>query len=201
MRIIPLVNYRGMSEKKQLVIGIVGAKGSGKGTVATYLREDYGAQSIAFSDLLTEILNLLSVQVTRNASIDLAIALRKTFGDNVLGTAMVHRVAQLEAALVTIDGIRYMDDYEAWQSSSNFQLISITAEQKKRYERIRERNRTPEEASLTWEQFMAEEQRPTEVNIEKIAKGANFHIDANGSIDHVYAQVDAIMQQLGFSKR
>ena len=47
---------------KRLIIGLVGRKGSGKGTVAKILKEKYGASVYRFSDVLREILDLLFVE-------------------------------------------------------------------------------------------------------------------------------------------
>src|SRR3989338_8324314 len=137
----------------QKILGLVGPKGSGKGTVAKYLQDAYGARAIAFSDIVGDLLDVLHIPRTRNAHIDLAVAIRSAFGDQAFGHAMAARTATIDAPLVIVDGIRFMNDYTSWRGSDNFSLMAIMAEQKTRYERIRARGRSSEENELTREQF------------------------------------------------
>lgn len=179
------------------ILGLTGPKGSGKGTIAKYLERRYGASIVAFSDTLNEILELLAIEKTRVNQIDLALALRETFGKDVIGRAVAARIQTLPGRkLVIIDGIRYPEDIAHWRSRQNFHLISVTADSKTRYERIRKRGKTKEEFTLTYKQFLREETLPTEQNFNKLFKTARFTIHTDGSLMEVYDQVDQIAKTL-----
>ncbi|MFA5954576.1 MAG: AAA family ATPase [Patescibacteria group bacterium] len=191
-----------MASKKlqKKVIGLTGPKGSGKGTVARYFAQHYGASTISGSDLLNEMLAVVGIERTRVNQINLVQALRKTFGSDVLGRAAqaaLRRLPPNKQRLVVIDNIRPREDWDPWRSKTNTVLIAITAKPKIRFERLRKRGKTKEEKTLTYARFLNEEALPTETKtIQKTSRLANFTIDANGSRKNVYQQIDRIAAKL-----
>lgn len=186
---------------KQRIIGLVGPKGSGKGTLAKYLQNQYGAQIVTFSDVLNDILRTLNLEQTRVNQIYLSIALREQFGYDILAQALTHRIAQLKShPLIVVDGIRFLQDLKPWRQSTNFTLISLDADIKLRFDRLKKRGLTAEEKKLTWQKFSKEETMPTEISFKKIARQAHYYIDTNTALENTYRELDNIAQKIKIKK-
>ena len=50
---------------KKIIIGLVGQLACGKGTVAEYLKEKYGASVYRYSTMLRDVLNRLYLEINR----------------------------------------------------------------------------------------------------------------------------------------
>jgi dephospho-CoA kinase len=182
----------------RLIIGLTGPKGSGKGTVAAHLRHRYGATVLTFADILNDILAALAITNTRVNQIRLVTALRRTFGADVLARTFAARLARTAPhSPLVIDGIRFANECRTLAASHRFTLVGVVADAARRYQRIRRRGKTPEERTLSWRQFLAEERLPTETaRIMRIVRRADFTVDANGSLSSVYRQINEIAKRL-----
>lgn len=186
-----------MVNKKIQIIGLVGPKGSGKGTLAKRLKLKYGARIITFSDILSEVLETLNIEKTRVNQIYLSIALREQFGYEVLANALKARISKMKGSNpIVIDGIRFIQDFKPWKGLPNFTLISLDADVKERYKRIKKRGKNEEEKSLTWSKFQKEESMPTEISFQKLMRQANYKINTNTTLKETYKQLDTITEGL-----
>lgn len=182
---------------RSFIIGLVGPKGSGKGTVAAYLRRRYGATVFTFADVLDDILKVLNIPQLRVNQIALSLALRKRFGSDVLARVLFDRSVKAKTRLIVIDGIRFQADYRPWRSRRyRFVLVSINADKRRRFERLRNRHKRPEEQRLTLQKFLREERLPTEVNFASLQRRADYSINANTTIADLKRQVDAVAAAL-----
>ena len=187
-----------MATKLPIIIGLVGPKGSGKGTLAKRLKSRYKARIVTFSDVLNDVLEVLQIERTRVNQIYLSIALREQFGYEVLAQALKARIQKMKGnAPIIIDGIRFTQDFKPWKDLPNFTLISLEADIKERYRRIKTRGRTAEEKSLSWVKFQKEESMPTEISFQKLSRQAKFHINTNSPLKETFKQLDDITIKLG----
>jgi hypothetical protein len=67
---------------------------------------------------------------------------------------------------------------------------------KLRYERSRMRKEKAGEENMTFEEFIAEEGRLTEVAIHEVGKNADFIIENNKTEPELIAQVDEVMTRI-----
>lgn len=181
----------------KLIIGLSGQAGCGKGTVADHLRERYGAKYIRFSAFLGETLDLLALPRSRENLIKLSEALRKTFGEDALSYAVQQHAIHSTETVVVIDGIRRPEDILPLEALPQFQLIAIEADPKTRFERMKQRGEKPGETQMTWEQFLAEENAPTEITIPLVMERAQIHLKNNGTREDLIAKIDALMESVG----
>ncbi|TSC65567.1 MAG: Uncharacterized protein CEO21_377, partial [Microgenomates group bacterium Gr01-1014_80] len=87
----------------KLIIGLVGEKGSGKGTFAKFLQEIVPDCSyIRYSDILVETLNFWSLPLTRANYQNLANTMEKSFGSGTLANATKPRIQNLPGAIVIV---------------------------------------------------------------------------------------------------
>lgn len=185
----------------KLIIGLVGQAGCGKGTAADLLRNEYGAGYIRFSGILGEIIEKLSIEKTRDNFIKLSEALRKMYGDDVLSFAIEKAALGAPEDIVVVDGIRRPADIVALEPLPQFKLISIEVNAELRYERMKKRGEKATESDMTWEQFMNEENAPTEVTIPQVMDRAWRRITNEGSKEEFEEAVHQTMHDLGFDPR
>ena len=109
--------------RDRFVIGLVGEGGSGKDTVADYLKHRYDATLLRFSDPIKEILSMFFDRPSREDQSWLAVVLKERFGKDVFSKAMERKIHN--GGLISINGLRYMEDYEFLRSFDNSRLIYI----------------------------------------------------------------------------
>ncbi|MEI7425641.1 MAG: AAA family ATPase [Candidatus Moraniibacteriota bacterium] len=184
--------------KRKIVIGLIGEKGAGKGTVSDYLLEKYGAVHFGTSKILRRTLEDLHLPVTRDNLIKLALVLKEGYGPSVIIDSLIWDIEKNDADLVMADGIRMHGDVEPFQKKyrENFYLVYVTADLRLRYERTKMRKEKEGEDEATLEQFMEEEGRLTELSIHEIGRHAEFKLNNNGTADELKRQTDEMMEKI-----
>lgn len=176
----------------RILIGLVGEKGSGKGTFAKVFTEYAGGatvERVGFSDFLKKGLTLWSLPDTRANLQKLAIAMNEAYGPDTLANAVRPSLAKHAADIVILDGVRLEADVRLVRSFPKNFLVYITADPHVRYERTRLRKEKEGEASATFEEFIAQEQVRTETLIPSIGKQADFSIVNNGGLGEFRHQI------------
>lgn len=180
----------------KLLIGIVGENASGKTTMTNYLCETYGAVSFRFSDMLGDILKRIHLPPTRENLQNLSTLLRTNFGEDVMSTTLAKDMASSDATITITEGIRRPSDIVALRELPGFVLISLTADPKKRFERLHGRNEKPDDATKTWEQFLIDANHESEQKIKEIMAEAHITITNDGTKEELFAQIDAVLPTL-----
>lgn len=179
----------------KLILGFSGLLASGKGTAAAYLGEKHQASTYRFSSILRDIADRLYIEQSRDNLIRLSEIIRGTFGEDTLAKAMAQDAANDPKELIVIEGIRRMADIEYLQKIPGFVLVEIFADSKIRYERLLKRGENVDDTSKTYEQFLADHQRSTELSILDVIKEAKERIDNNGSLEELHQHLDALVQK------
>ncbi len=183
---------------KKIVIGLIGEKGSGKGTVSDYLIKNYGAAHYSTSRILKRTIESLHLPSTRENYIKLALVLKDAFWSSVVIDALIRDIEESDAKIVIADGIRMHGDVEPFRKKygKNFFLIYVTADLKTRYERTKKRKEKAGEDKTTLKQFILEEGGLTEVSIHEIGKKADFIFDNNGTKKELEAQTEKVAKKI-----
>lgn len=184
--------------QQKTIIGIIGEQASGKGAAADIIRKKYGGSRLTVSNLLRKTIESLSLEASRDNLVNMALVLKKGFGDDVLMKAMIKEVELEDADLVIVDGFRMPGDPECFKEAfeDNFHFIYVTADQKIRYERSVGRGEKAGESDATFEEFKSKEALKTEAKIAKVAKDADYKIVNNGTAKELEKQVVKIMDNL-----
>lgn len=187
---------------KKIIIGLIGEKGSGKGTVSDYLLEKYGAVHYGTSKILRRTLEDLHVPLTRDNLIKLALVLKEGYGPSVIIDSLIKDMEKNGSDIIIADGIRMHGDVEPFRKrfGKDFFLVYVTADLKLRYERTKARQQNEGEGEATLEQFLEEEGRLTEVSIHEIGRGADFKLNNNGTAEELKKQTDEMMEEIGRGK-
>ncbi|NTW15438.1 MAG: AAA family ATPase [Candidatus Moranbacteria bacterium] len=180
----------------KIIVGIAGEIASGKDTVAHYLANQYGARTFMFSDPLRDVLNRIHVAQTRENLTKVSGALRSAFGENLLSHAIAEDAVRDPNPLVVIDGVRRQSDIEAVKGFPEFSLIYVEASMETRYGRIVKRRQNADDDTKTFEDFKRDHSLETEVGIPALKGQARYVIGNEGSLEELYAAVDAAIAEM-----
>ncbi|MCF6276896.1 MAG: AAA family ATPase [Candidatus Magasanikbacteria bacterium] len=181
----------------KIILGFTGFIASGKGTAAEYLKEKYNAPSYRFSTMLRDILDRIYVEKNRDNLIKTSEFIRSTFGEDVMAKTLGKDVENDSSNTIVVDGIRRMADIEYLTKMSGFVLIHIDANPKIRYERLVKRSENTDDQSKTYEDFLADHERSTEISIREVAKQAMEKIENSGNFEELNKQIDNIIKKYG----
>ena len=182
------------------IIGLTGRNASGKGTVASFLKESsYVYHSL--SDTLRDELKRRNLEESRDNLIMIGNSLREEGGPGILADLMISNLTSLENHIV--DSIRNPLEVKSLRreyENHNFSLISVDARPEIRYERLKQRNRAGDSSS--WEEFLAQEkleERSSDPNKQQIFETINeadYHIDNSGSLSELKNKIRKIIDNL-----
>lgn len=185
-----------------MIIGLTGKNGSGKGEAAHFL-VNAGYQYFSLSDEVREELERRGAAVTRDSLTATANELRGTFGAGVLAERTLAKLDPTAHAVV--DSIRNPFEVETLRRREGFHLISVEANPKVRFERIRARNR--EKDPQTYEQFLEVEAReaqsddPASQQLNRTGEMADAVVENNGSIDDLHDQIRQVVNALAMNTK
>lgn len=177
----------------KIILGFTGLLASGKGTVAKYFEEKYQAKSFRFSTILRDLTSRIYLEQSRDNLIKMSEIVRATFGEDILAKAIAGDAAKSDNELIIVEGIRRMADIEHLGRLPNFVLIEIAADPKIRYERMVKRNENKGDAEKTYEQFLADHQRSTELTILEVISHATEHINNDGTTEQLYQALEQLL--------
>lgn len=182
----------------KIVIGLIGEKGAGKGTVSDYLKEKCNAVHYGTSKILRRTLEDLHLPVTRDNLVKLALVLKEGYGPSIIIDSLIHDMEKNGSNVIIADGIRMHGDVEPFRKKygKDFYLVYVTADIKIRYERTKSRKEKDGEDKTTFQQFLEEEAKLTEISIHEIGKQADFTLNNNGTSEELIKQVDEMMEQI-----
>lgn len=176
-----------------LVIGLVGEKGGGKGTAVRLITEalppGVRCVGVRFSDILRDTLTQWHLPHTRANLQNLSKIMDAEFGNGTLAHAMGHRITNIDADIVVLDGVRWEADRLLIRSFATNLLIYITASTRVRYDRICGRSENAKEHESSFEQFLTEEQAISERAIPAIGATADVRITNEGTFDAYVEQI------------
>ena len=181
---------------KKIIIGLVGQIACGKGTVAEYLIEKYQAIAYRFSTPLRDTLSRLHLEVTRENIQNISGALRRDFGNDLLAKVIAGDVKNETNNLIVIDGIRRLDDIKYLKDLPEFKLVKVETDPKIRYERLISRTENVDDTKKTYEQFLADEQKETELTIPEVMSQAKFTLTNNSTREDFKQQIEDLIKNL-----
>jgi dephospho-CoA kinase len=179
----------------ELILGLTGPISCGKGTVKKYIVEKYKAEDCRFSTILRDVLNRVDLPTSRDNLIKVSTVLRQTFGEDLLAKAIAKDASGLNSKVVVIDGIRRMTDIGHLINLPHFVLVSVDASPKVRHERLVLRKENEGDAQKTFEDFLADHRRETEITIPEVMSQAREKINNDGDFTVLYKQVDTIISK------
>lgn len=182
--------------QKQIIIGLAGEIASGKDTIARYYEKKYGASMYRFSDVLRDVLKRLHLPENRKNLAQASLMLRQGFGEDVFSHAVAEEVANDRSALIVVDGVRRETDVKGTQNLPGFRFLFVTADPKRRFDRLTQRNQNADDSTKTFEEFLSDSELETEQQISRLRAKADFVIDNNGTLEDLYRQADLFIEKM-----
>jgi dCMP deaminase len=185
-----------------MIIGLTGKNGSGKGEVAEFL-EARGFHYHSLSDELREEMEREGLEVTRENLIPFANKVRNERGPSYLAEQILKRLDPDKYYVV--DSIRNPFEVEALRKRKDFHLVSVVANPKVRFGRLKERSR--ENDPTDYEQFLeidaaeASNQDPAAQQLDMTDELADAKVENNGTLDELHDKIKEILRVLAMNTK
>ena len=179
----------------KIIFGFVGQMASGKDTAANYLEKKYNGKNYSFSGMLADVLKRFYLELNRDNYVKISEGLREKFGDDLLSKTLAEDIKKDEHQIISVSNVRRPNDVKFLKDLPGFVLVEIFAEPKTRFDRLTKRGEKSDDNNKTYEQFLADHQRSTELTIDSISKEAIEKIDNNGTFEMLYQQLDELVER------
>ncbi|MDO8429525.1 MAG: hypothetical protein Q7S88_02755, partial [Candidatus Daviesbacteria bacterium] len=126
--------------------------------------------------------------------------MRQAFGNDIVAKALQKRLEDSKYDIAIIDGVRYKEDADLVRSFPQNLLVYITANTEVRFKRISQRTEKVGEKGVSLEQFLKEEEAPTEMPIKSTGQNADIKITNNGTILDLKNSVEEFTKNPLFSQ-
>jgi dephospho-CoA kinase len=186
-----------------IIIGITGTLGSGKGTIVEYLVQQKGFVHFSVRAFIAEEIVRRGLTVNRDSLTMVGNDLRAANSPSYIATQLYERAA-LNGENCIIESLRTPGEIDALRAMGGFRLFAVDADIHTRYERIKKRK--SETDDVTFETFAANENRemlnldPNKQNIRKCVDAADYVFINDGSMDDLFREVEAALNQIVFKQ-
>jgi uncharacterized protein YprB with RNaseH-like and TPR domain/predicted nuclease with RNAse H fold/dephospho-CoA kinase len=184
--IIPDLNAHTKRWVSPKVVGISGAIGSGKSTVANYLK-DNGFISCRFSQVLENILKEKNKEINRSNLQQLGKKIHKVPGQRWLGKKLIEKLPK--GKNIVIDGLRFLEDHTLMVENFGPSFVHVHIETSFEEREHRIKGKSIENISLRESQ-----KNPVETEVLKLKNLADHIISNNEAISQCYAQLNNILK-------
>lgn len=184
-----------------MILGTTGTHGAGKSTVVAYLVEKKGFKLYSVSDkfLTDEAVRrgLTPDRVTRGA---IANEFRAISPTALMEAVLVKAKDDIAEGLDIIVDPQYTKEEVEYIKEQGGIEIAVDADLPIRFERIQKRGSAKD--NITYEEFKERQIRelvspdPTKQNLAGAIEHADYHILNNGSVEELYAEVDALLEKI-----
>ncbi len=184
-----------------MIIGLTGLPGSGKGTIANFLKEK-GFVYLSLSEELREIARIKNIELTRenlqNLGTELKIS-RKNYG--FLAELIINKIKAQEYKKTVVDGIRHPEEIEKLRTLKNFFLISVDAPLEIRFQRLKGRSREGDPAE--WSLFLKMEDKEKGVNnpesglqVDKCMELGDYKISNKATLEEFKIEIEKVFDEI-----
>ena len=180
---------------KKIIIGLVGETGSGKDTVAKYLKEKQGATLMRFKDPMEETLSIFFEKPSKEDYQWFFNSLHERFGEDILCKGLKKKIDASEAELIVVNGLRMPCDYDFIKSYSDAFTLYVTADQKIRWQRVSVRGEKSDD-DISFEKFQELDSHDTEIHIPEIGAKADYTIKNEQDLEYLLEETDKFLAKV-----
>ncbi|MBN2881197.1 AAA family ATPase [Candidatus Woesearchaeota archaeon] len=180
---------------KNIIIGITGTLGAGKGTIVEHLKQ-LGFKHYSVRNYLIDEIKRRNLEINRDNMVLVANDLRSKYGSSFI-VEELYKIAKTQGNNSIIESLRTPGEVESLQKEDGFVLFSVDADKKTRYDRICLRQ--SESDNVSFEKFCAQEELemtstdPAKQNISKCMEMADYHFTNNKTIPELFENVDIVL--------
>ncbi len=180
---------------KKIVIGLVGETGSGKDTVAKYLKEKQGATMMRFKDPMEETLSIFFEKPSKEDYQWFYNSLHDRFGEDILCKGLKKKIDESEDGLIVVNGLRMPCDYDFIKNYPNSFILYVTADQKLRWQRVSGRGEKSDD-DISFEKFQELDKNATEVHVSEIGEKADYKIINEKDLEYLLGETDNFLAKI-----
>ncbi len=180
---------------KKIIIGLVGETGSGKDTVAKYLKEKYDAKLMRFKDPMEETLSIFFEKPSKEDYQWFFKSLHERFGEDILCKGLRRKIDESEADLIVVNGLRMPCDYDFIKDYPDASILYVTADQKMRWQRVSVRGEKSDD-DISFEKFQGLDKHETEIHIQEIGKKADYIIKNEKDLEYLLSETDNFLAKI-----
>jgi dephospho-CoA kinase len=183
-----------------MLLGLIGMPGSGKGESARIARE-LGMTVVNMGDLVREYTKQLNLELTDDNVGSVAHTEREKFGYGIWAERTNEKIKALDLNsndFVIIDGIRGDAEVSVFQEvfTDEFKTIAIKMPAKRRFELLKNRNRT--DAPITWEEFNKRDEREAKWGIKNALEQADYILINNGTLNDLEESFKELLEVIKY---
>jgi len=184
---------------KQIIIGVTGTFGAGKGEIVNYLVNKKGFIHFSVSEQLIKEIKKRKLPVDRESMRTVANDIRSQKGSGFIAD-MLYKKAKKTKKNAIIESIRTPGEVNTLKEKGNFYLFAVDADPKTRYERVKKRE--SEKDNVTFKEFLEGEKKemnntdPAKQNLKKCIELADFKVENNGTFNNLYKQIDISLKNI-----
>ena len=177
-------------QMSNMIIGITGLARAGKDTVADYIADRYNFKVFTMSDTLKGECMKRNLEITKDNLSHVGDAMRKEFGNDIVAVKTIEKAKNFPKSIIT--GVRSPEETDLFKrESSHFILLSIAAEDDKRFERRSEKD------PKTETEFFARDERDMEnKGLGDVLEMSDRDIENNGTFDELHEKVDKFIENI-----
>jgi dephospho-CoA kinase len=179
-----------------MFVGLCGFAGSGKGTVAEFLRSK-GCSHYSIKEIIAEELRNRGMEVNRENLIMMANSLRSQHGPDVLVQRVIKQLPQDGNAV--IESLRNPEEVSALRANGNFILIAVDAPIQSRLQRLVGRSRPGDPLTLDdLRRLDGQEEADSSrsgIRIKECISMADFIIVNDGNLARLQTRIDEILSR------
>jgi len=179
-----------------MILGITGTDGAGKGTVVDYLVDQKGFIHYSARAVFAEELVRQGRGQTRNDLRLMGNELRAKHGDDYIVTYYLNKYKAEQPKNVIIESIRAMAEVATLKQHGGV-LLAVDADPRVRYERILARQSSSDHISFKeftkHEALEMNDPDPHGMQKAKVMAAADFTVGNNENLEELYEQIEAVL--------
>jgi len=176
-----------MGDTKQIIIGLTGSMGSGKGEIVKIL-QGKGFEYVTLSSIVREEARRRGIPEEREKLMDIGNSMRKKDGAGVLAKCALEKISESDCSKWVVDGIRNPAEVKELRKSKKIYIIGVDTDKNLLVERILNRSRESDprvrdEILKKIERELGKGEPKDGQQVEKCMKEADKIIGNNGTLE------------------
>ena len=164
---------------KKLLL-ITGMSGSGKTTLANQFR-DHGMAIINMGDVIRDLARERKLAPTPDNLGKIATEIRENGGEAAVANLCIEKIDDLSDEIILVDGIRSINEVNAFKEKFETILIAVFSSQQDRYNRLQNRRRSDD--PLDFSTFLTRDIRELDFNLGHAIALADYVIVNDSSLE------------------
>ena len=184
-----------------MIIGLTGMPGSGKSTVADYLRDKYKFSIINMGDVVRDAMSAEGLEINSDSLREFSENMRKAYGYAAIAQMTVKVIGnKYKGKHLCIDGIRSPWEIRYFKDTldSEFVMLAIDCPTEIRHSRLLARSRKDDPE--TKEGLSKRDEKEEGFGVLEAIKLADFKLSNTSTIEALYRDLEVLLKNTGKQK-